>query len=87
MLPGVAVDLLVGQLDRLLHPVGEALGEASSSVSPGRGEVAVDQVGGHRAGELARGGAAHAVGHHEERAARPDLVAAHLGMEAGVARC
>ena len=47
--------------------------------------MAVDQVGGHGAGQLARGRAAHAVGHHEERAARPDLVTAHLRMEAGVA--
>ena len=45
------------------------------------------QIGGHGAGQLARRGAAHAVGHHEERAARPDLVAAHLGLQAGVARC
>ena len=87
MLPGVAVDLLVGELDRLLHPEGEALGRGVGVGGPGGGEMAVDQIGGHGARELARGGAAHAVGHHEERAARPDLVLADLRLEARVARC
>ena len=85
MLPGVAVDLLVGQLDRFLHPEGEALRRGVLVGGPGGGEMAVDEVGGHGARELAGGRAAHAVGHHEERAARPDLVPAHLRMEAGVA--
>jgi hypothetical protein len=84
MLAGVAVDLLVGEFDRLLHPKGEAVGGGVVVGDPGCREVVVDQVGGHGTGELARGGAAHPVGHHEEGSARSDLVSADLGMQARV---
>ena len=46
--------------------------------------MTIDQVGGHLAGELAGGGAAHPVGDHEQRPARADLVFAHLGQQARV---
>ena len=45
----------------------------------------MDEIHRHLAGDLAGGGAAHAVGHHEEGAAGPDLVIAHVGLEAGMA--
>ena len=85
--PRVTVDLLIGELDRLAHAEGEALRGVVVVVDPHGGEVAVDQVGGHGAGELARRGAAHAVGHHEERAARSHLVRAGPRDAGSRSRC
>ena len=85
MLSGVGVDLLVGQLYRFLHTVREAAGGAVRIAGPGGAEMPEDQVHRHRAGDLAGGRAAHAVGHHEQRAARTDFVVANVGMEAGIA--
>ena len=84
VLARVGIDLLVGELDRFPHAVGEALGRGVVVRGPDGGEMAVDQVGGHGARQLAGGRAAHAVRHHEERPARSHLVEPDLGVKAGV---
>ena len=85
MLPGVTVDPRVGELDRLPHSEGEPLRRGVGVGGPLGGEMTVDQVGRHLAGQLTRDRATHAIGHHEQRASRPDLVFADFGQQARVA--
>ena len=82
MRPGVRVNARVGDLDRFLEPVREPL-RCRVVVMPGLGEMRVDRVGRHLARELARRRAAHAIGDHEQRAARADLMRAHIRLERG----
>ncbi len=46
--------------------------------------MAVNEIGGHGAGQFSGRGAAHAVGHHEQRPPGADLVAADIRLKAGV---
>ena len=76
----VRVNARVGDFDGLFEPVGKAL-RRHLVVIPGLEEVGVDRVGRHLARQLARRGATHAVGHDEQRAARPDVVLPHVGLQ------
>ena len=46
--------------------------------------MAIDQIGRHGAGQLACGGAPHAISHHEERPASADLVVSDFRLQAGI---
>ena len=73
---GVRMDVGVGDFDRFLQPVGEALRGRFLLGAPHFAHLIEDRVGRHHAGDLARGGAAHAVRDHEQRAALPHVVLA-----------
>ena len=84
VLAGVGVDLCIGELDRLAHAVGKLFGRGVGIAGPDGGHVAVDQIGGHGAGQLTGGGATHAVRNDEERSAGADFVTADIRLKAGV---
>ena len=73
LLPGGLEHLAVGVADRGLQPVAvvgdvlvEAEGPGDLLVAPGEADELVDRVHRDLGGDLPRGVAAHAVGHHEE---------------------
>ena len=81
MVFGVLVDFGVGQLDRFLEPVGELLRRAFVVRAPHVGEVAIDGLGGHGAGDFAGRVAADPVTDAEQRPLGAEVVLAHFGLE------
>ena len=81
MARGECVDLLVGGRGRALDRAHELLGVMCVGRDPLLAHLAQHDLDGHRARNLACGGAAHAVGDHEQRAFRAERVAAHFRLE------
>ena len=78
---GVRVNLPVGGLDGFLQPVCEPLRRRFLLTSPQPDHLVIDGVRGHLAGELARGGAAHAVGDDQQRPPLTHVVRAHRRLQ------
>src|SRR6478672_7740715 len=85
MLPGIAVDLCVGELDRLPHSKSKPGSRGVAIVGPRGGHMSVDDIGRHGTGQLPGSRAAHSIGYHEQGAPGADLMIADFRLEAGVA--
>ncbi len=81
----VGVDAVVRHLHRFAEPVGDPLRCRFRLATPRLHHVLVHCLSGHRARHLARSGAAHAVGHNEQRAPRTDLVVPHRRQQGRLA--
>ncbi len=74
MLPGIAVDMEVGELDSFAQAVGETVLGYVTVAAPGVDHVLVDLRGRHLAGNLSGSRAPHAIGDQIEQPAFTDLV-------------
>ena len=78
------ISAFAADVARLIAVANASSVGASPAVSASE-HLAEHRLDRHRAGDLARRGAAHPVGDHEQRAAIADDVRAHLGLERRVA--